>query len=266
MKESLKTISNSKMVEREIVLSSFAVRTGGNKPENFTTKFNQPIDLDPNEQYVVGLNRIINMSFTWYNINADRQNQLIRFSSDNGQTFSDITFPAGVWGYEGLNDFIQKATVVKQAGQDDIFPINLAFSSTTFRVTITLADNYQLDLTQSNFYDLIGFDKKILKDKVNLGPRVPNFSQDTDMLNVHCDLTSDSLVDGEESDIIFSFSTSVLRPSYGFTLEPMRVTFSPVNKNRIGSIQIYITDGKRRIVNLNGADTAFSLILKKQIK
>ena len=86
------------------------------------------------------------------------------------------------------------------------------------------------------------------------------------MLNVHCDLTSDSLVDGKESDIIYSFSTSVLRPLYSFTLEPMRVTFSPVNKNRIGSIRIYITDGKRRIVDLHGSDTAFSLILKKQIK
>ena len=66
--------------EREIVLSSFSAKTGGNKPENFTTKFNRSIDLDPNEQYVVGLNRVINMSFTWYNINADRQNQLIKFS------------------------------------------------------------------------------------------------------------------------------------------------------------------------------------------
>ena len=165
-----------------------------------------------------------------------------------------------------MNDFIQKATVIQQAGKDDIFPINLSFSSTTFRVKITLATNYQLDLTQSNFNDLIGFDKKILKDENNLGPRVPNLSQDTDMLNVHCDLTNSSLVDGEESDIIYSFSTSVLRPSYSFTLEPMRVTFSPVNKNRISSIRVYITDGKRRIVNLNGADTAFSLILKKQIK
>ena len=80
--------------EREIVLLSFSVKTWGNKPENFTTKFNQPLTLDPNEQYVVGLNRVINMSFTWYNINADRQNQLIKFSSDGGTTFSDITFPA----------------------------------------------------------------------------------------------------------------------------------------------------------------------------
>ena len=83
-------------------------------------------------------------------------------------------------------------------------------------------------------------------------------------MNVHCDLTNDSLVDGEESDIIFSFSTSVLQASYSFTLEPMRITFNPVNKNTISSIRIYITDGKRRIVDLNGADTAFSLILKSK--
>ena len=134
------------------------------------------------------------MSFTWYNINAALKNQLIKFSSDGGETFSDITFPAGVWDYSSLNEAIQNAT----GKVGDKFPINLGFSLTTFRVTITLEENWQLDLTPSNFGNLIGFDKKILKDKLNIGPRVPNLSQDTDMLNVHCDLTNDSLVDGEE--------------------------------------------------------------------
>ena len=75
-------------------------------------------------------------------------------------------------------------------------------------------------------------------------------------------MIDDSLVDGKDTDIIYSFSTSVLQPSYSFTLEPRRVTLNPVNKNTIRSIRIYITDGKRRIVDLNGADTSFSLILK----
>ena len=127
------------MEEREIVLSSFSVKTGGNKPENFTTQFRQPIFLDPNSQYVVGLNRIINMSFTWYNINAALKNQLIKFSSDGGETFSDITFPAGVWDYSSLNEAIQKATG-PLTEQNKKFPINLAFSLTTFRVTITLEE------------------------------------------------------------------------------------------------------------------------------
>ena len=32
---------------------------------------------------------------------------------------------------------------------------------------------------------------------------MPNLSQDTDILNIHCDLINDSLVDGEDTDIIF---------------------------------------------------------------
>ena len=127
-----------------------------------------------------------------------------------------------------------------------------------------MATNYQLDLTHSNFNDLIGFDKKVLKDAVNIGDRVPNLSQDTDILNIHGDLVNTSLVDGDESDIIYTFSTSVLRPSYSFTLEPRRVTYNPVNKQQISSIRIYITDGKRHLINLNGADTSFSLILKRK--
>ena len=95
------------------------------------------------------------------------------------------------------------------------------------------------------------------------GPRVPNLSQHTDDLNIHCDLVNSSLVDGDESDIIHSFSTVVLRPSYSFILETRRITCNPINKNVIGFIRIYLTDGKRRIIDLNRADTSFSLILKR---
>ena len=104
----------------------------------------------------------------------------------------------------------------------------------------------------------------MLKSGNNIGPRVPNLSQDTDIINIHCDLIDDSLVDGQDTDIIYSFSTSVLRPSYSFTIEPRRVTFNPINKNRISSIRIHITERKRRLINLNGADVSFSLLLKKE--
>ena len=249
-------------MEREIVLSSYSVKKK-DKPENFVTDFVRPITLDNNHEYKIGLNRIINMSFTWFNINKEYQNQLIGYSKDTGSTFTNILFPEGVWNYTSINQHIKDATVIKQANKEDEYPINLEFNETTFRVTITMKENYQIDFTKSNFNDLIGFEKKIIKDKVNIGPSVPNLSQDTDILNIHCDLVNSSLVDGEESDILFSFSTSVLRPSYSFTLEPRRITFNPLNKNTISSIRIYITDGKRRLINLNHQDVAFSLILKK---
>ena len=245
-------------MQREIVLSSYSVKNqGDNKPEDFTTNFTRPIILENNKQYVIGLNRVINMSFTWFNVNAGYKNQLIKYSSDNGSTFKNITFPAGVWNYTDFNKYITNLTKT-----GDTYPITLEFDDTTFRVTVTLAQNYQLDLRASNFNELIGFDKKILASGTHIGLRVPNLSQDTDILNIHCDLINKSPVDGKETDIIYSFSTSVLTPSYSFTLEPRRVTFNPINKITISSIRIWITDGKRRLVDLNGAETAFSLILK----
>ena len=249
-------------MDREIVLSSYNAKgQGKNTPQNFLTQFNNPVILDRNSKYVVGLNRIINMSFTWFNVNSSYGNQLIKYSSDNGSTFKDITFPAGVWNYTDFSTYIKNIT--KTNDDPPKYPITLEFDETTFRVKVTLAKDHQLDLTASNFNDLIGFDKKVLKDEINTGPRVPNLSQDTDILNIHCDLVNDSLVDGQDTDIIYSFSTSVVRPSYSFTIEPRRVTFNPTNKNSISSIRIYITDGKRRLIDLNGADTSFSLLLRR---
>ena len=102
----------------------------------------------------------------------------------------------------------------------------------------------------------------------HIGTKVPDLSQDTDVLNVyfdletdvlnvHCDLTNDSLVYGLDTEIFFSFSTSVLQPSYSFTLEPRRITFNPVNKTTISSIRMWVTDGKRRLLDLNGSDIAY---------
>lgn len=227
MRKSIKTISKFNPIilymEREIVLSSYSFKDqGSNKPSEFVTKFTSHIHLDNNKEYVVGLNRIINMSFTWYNVNAGYNNQLIKYSKDNGVTFTNILFPTGVWNYTDLNQHIQEATVIQEDVKEE-YLINLAFDATTFRVTITFKENYQQDLTHSNFHELVGFDKEIVK-QTKAGPRVPNLSQDTDILNIHCDLVNDSLVHGKDFNVIYIFSTSVLRPSYSFTLEPKRVT------------------------------------------
>ena len=75
-----KIIQLYNIMEREIVLSSYSVKNkDNNKPENFVTEFVRPIILDSNHEYMIGLNRIINMSFTWFNINAGYNNQLIRY-------------------------------------------------------------------------------------------------------------------------------------------------------------------------------------------
>ena len=139
-------------MEREIVLSSYSVKNkGNNKPGNFITKFTGPIVLDNNHKYAVGLNHIINMSFTWLNRNAGYGNQLIRFSSDSGSILTNITFPPDVWNYSDFNSYIKQKTVIKSPGKDNEYPITFAFDEMIFKVTITLETSYQRDLTKSSF-------------------------------------------------------------------------------------------------------------------
>ena len=251
-------------MERQLILSSHSVKNkNGNKPSDFMIKYKNPIILDPNRQYEIGLNRIISMSFTWFNITSELNNQKIRFSSDSGANWKELVFNPGVWNYIDFNTFLKDNTKTGTAS-NPVYPISLEFDDTIFRTIITLAQNYQLDLTKSDFNDLIGFNKKILTSSENVGDHIPNLSQDREILNIHCDLISESLVDADETDIIYSFSTSTLTPSYSFTQEPRRVQFNPVNKNMIKKIRIYITDGKRRIIDLNHSDTSFSLILREK--
>ena len=199
-------------MEREITLSSFAVKNQrGNRPGDFTTRFTPTIQLGNDASYYIGFNRIISMFFSWTNVNEGYNNQKIAFSKDDGRTWTDIDFAKGVWTYHDLDKYIKEETkTIDGEGKED-YPITLTFDDPTFRVIITLETNYQLDLTKSDFNELIGYDKKIIKDETNISVRVPNLTQDTDVLNIHCDLISDSLVDGEESDIIYSFGTSTLK-------------------------------------------------------
>lgn len=44
-----------------------------------------------------------------------------------------------------------------------------------------------------------------------------------------------------------------------------RVTDSPLNNTNMDSVRIYITDGKRRFVDLCGSDTSFSILLKPRL-
>ena len=52
-------------MEREIILSSFVVKNvKGNRPGDFTTKFNPTLNLDEKDaSYYIGFNRIISMFF-----------------------------------------------------------------------------------------------------------------------------------------------------------------------------------------------------------
>ena len=164
-------------MDRQLILSSHTVKNqNGNKPGDFTIKYINPIILNPNRQYEIGLDRIISMSFTWFNVTKELNNQKIRYSSDSGANWTEIIFNPGVWNYVDFDNLIKERTKTGTSSNPQ-YPISLEFDDTIFRTIITLATNYRLDLTVSDFNDLIGFNKQVLTNAENVGDYIPNLSR-----------------------------------------------------------------------------------------
>lgn len=253
--------------ERTITLSSQIARQkdASNLPENFNTKFNVPLIL-PNKNCSVALVHLQGI-YSWHNIELRYNNNLIKYSPDNGITWKNILFPDGTYSYDDINKYIHY--VMKQNNDyqvvltEDTFDINLYFSLTELKVVIELTNNYQLDLTSQNFSDLLGFDNQILTNPSNIGTRLSNITRSVDNLYVHCSIVKDSIVNGQNGDVVYSYSTGQLRRSYSYTFEPVNLTFHPIIGNQIEEIRMKLTTPTNEILDLNGIDMNYTLLIRE---
>lgn len=252
-------------MEQKIVLSSESVKGTNNSPSDFTVIFDRPLVLDKNKTYVVGLDSINTMTYSWHNISDEYNNKRIRYN--NGGEWKDIIFTNGSYSYTDINNYIIESLIENGdylSGDSTIAPISLEFDLSSFKVLISLDDKFLLDFRQSNFHTLLGFERKVLK-KTEWGSNTPNITNSVDAIYIHCDLIDNSLVNGRFSDVIYALSTANLTRAYPFEKEPNRIGYSEINKTIINSIKIYITDIFGRIINFNGVETSFTLILKEII-
>ena len=109
-----------------------------------------------------------------------------------------------------------------------------------------------------------GFSNK-LENSTYWGIKTPNITNSFDIFYIHCDLISNSIVDGKYGDVIYTLSTANVERSFPFCVKPIGVGFNEINKYTINSITIYIIDVYGRIINLNGVDVSLSFILKDKL-
>ena len=208
----------------------------------------------------------LSMIYSWYNISRDYSNNTIKYSTDKGNSWETITFVDGMYSYSDINDYIHQYMEQKNHHTTDKgiekFGINLTFILTTYKVLLSItSDNYWLDLRGTEFGDLIGFDKKIVK-KTEYGAKLPNITNSIDQINISTSAIKDSIVDGRNTDTIAVVPTDNLTRSFPFTFEPRRLTFCPVSSHEISNMRIYLTDSKGRPVDLNDIDRSMVLILR----
>ena len=128
-------------------------------------------------------------------------------------------------------------------------------------MVIEIDNNYQLDLRNSRFGELIGFEQKLVT-QTEYGTMLPNIANSIDIIHINTDAMSDSIVNENNSNTLAVIPTANLTRSYPFSYEPKRLLYSPVSSSSISQMRFYITDALGRPLNLNGIDWYITLILR----
>jgi len=116
-----------------------------NVSHDFTINFQPPIQLGKGN-YKATLNKLITMSYSWYNIDTSYGNNKIRWRKKT-EEWQTLIFPNGMYDYKGINSVLQTQTgKVDTKDKKSDFIFTLRFDMTIFRVVILMHENYELDL------------------------------------------------------------------------------------------------------------------------
>ena len=182
-----------------------------NVSHDFTVNFYPPLKLGKGN-YKAALNRLITMSYSWNNIDSRYDNNKIRWKIKTEQVWKTLTFPNGMYDYKRINTFIQQHTgKVDPTKKDSDYIFTMYFDMTIYRVVILIHKDYELDFSQGNFAELIGYGKSTLRGDV-VGRKVPNITRGVDWVYLHCDLIT-RRTNNVPSDVLYCFSTSELNVS-----------------------------------------------------
>ena len=69
-------------------------KSGVSKCEDFVIKFTPSLYLDTNMKHEVAVDQI-SMTYSWHNISPKYEYNTIKYSHDNGRTWTTLTFPNG---------------------------------------------------------------------------------------------------------------------------------------------------------------------------
>ena len=167
-----------------------------------------------------------------------------------------------MYSYEDINDYIHEY-MVQLADAEKKYPINILFLLSSYKVLIEIDDDYQLDLRNTEFGNLIGFEKK--KTQEEYSSRLPNITNSIDKINIHSNIVTNSILSRYSDNLLAVIPMDNLTRSCSFKYEPRRLLFNDVSKINIDEMRFYITDALGRPIDFNGIDWFMTLILRSKL-
>ena len=84
------------------------IKMGTSRENDFTVRFDPVLVLDHrNMIHELAVDRL-SMTYSWHNIATTYNNNVVRYSPDNGSSWETITFEDGMYSYEDINDYMHQ--------------------------------------------------------------------------------------------------------------------------------------------------------------
>ena len=239
-------------------------KVGKSESHDFTTKFNEPIKLSYDMKHEMAV-RTISMTYSWYNIRQEYGNNEIKYSHNDGTNWETVTLIDGMYSYDDINYYLHeymkdKGHIIKN-GENDEYGINVTFVLSTYRILVEIKGDYQLDLRNSDFRKLIGFNSKLIT-QTEYGSSLPDITRGVDEVHVNCDQVTGSIVDGQNSSTVAVIPVENLTRSLPFNYNPRFLAYSPLAGHLISSMRFYLTDASGQPIDLNGMDWYIELFVR----
>jgi hypothetical protein len=248
--------------------------------DEITIDLKDPIVLDTNKQYAIGI-RYFSFKNAFLNISAAFGNNKFYYHSGSSAADRTITIPDGVYSYADFNAVLEKEQTANtdytvDTNGNTIYDVVLGINSARMRFEFILQTSSTIDFTQADTpRSILGYASAVYSDAYSTAPNIPNI-QTVTTIYLHSNLihgtyystNSDSKV--IKSDIYSSYFVTNAPSAYKI-YDSSNIRYVPIRPTQnLYEIRFWITDAENvRVSGLTNKEFHFKLdfeiieILKK---
>lgn len=250
-----------------IALSS-DLRENTNQPtHDFEIEFTPPITTYNKDGYkwAVGLIRA-NGWYSYFNISETKYQNSTFTYVDELDVVHNLTIPDGNYNIYQLSERIQ-SLITLNGGIGSNISIIPNFPELKIILSIEPGSLYEVDLSTSNFYTLLGFtEAQATGGNITVttqGDLVGDITNGIDNIYINCNLIRGSWFNSKSSNVLYSYVPES-PPGSNLNIVPQKVVYMPIDQQTdyIRSIRIWQTDNLDRSVDFNNESWQYLLHFK----
>ena len=217
---------------------------------DFIVNVKVPIRLDPDLNYKIGL-----IWLTCYNTIYNITNE------NNSYTIDNVVkkFEPGAHEISNINKLFGGDNKSEKLLPDQKIGVFVDVSTSKCIMKIKEGSVLKFD-EKSFFHTILGFKKGEYKSGEHKSDNIIQITNITSM-NVECDIVDGSYINGEKTNILYSWPSFTVDIGYKFLEKPNPITYLPVIRKLIDSIHIRIIDNNGNLINFNGETISINLEL-----